>query len=56
MSQIINLADYIGKFNPILKSFIENTCDIDLSVASKKDIYSLAKLISIFSIWKIHDV
>jgi hypothetical protein len=48
MSQIINLADYIGKFNPILKSFIENTCDIDLSVASKKDIYSLAKLIEHF--------
>jgi hypothetical protein len=48
MSQIINLADYIGKFNPILNSFIENTCDIDLSVASKKDIYSLAKLIEHF--------
>ena len=48
MSQIMYLADYLGKFNPILKSFIENICDIDVSVASKKDIYSFAKLIEHF--------
>ena len=44
----MNVADYIGKLNPILKAFIENICDIDVSVASKKDIYSFAKLIEHF--------
>ncbi len=44
----MNLAEYKGKFNPILKAFIENVCDIDVSVASMKDIYSFAKLIENF--------
>jgi len=48
----MNLAEYKGKFNPILKAFIENVCDIDVSVVSKKDIYSFAKLIEHFLILK----
>jgi hypothetical protein len=48
----MNLAEYKGKFNSILKAFIENVCDIDVSVVSKKDIYSFAKLIEHFLILK----